>query len=60
MALFNLGDQIQTIGVDLLSLGFKGKVHLRDLWNKADLGDFTNEYRVPVSIHGTILLKISE
>ncbi|MBN1781665.1 NPCBM/NEW2 domain-containing protein [bacterium] len=51
-----------SIGVrlDFGQLGITGKCRIRDLWTRADIGEFTNEISVPVRKHGARLLRISE
>ncbi|MGZ3820872.1 MAG: alpha-galactosidase [Mucilaginibacter sp.] len=59
VALFNLSNHEQTIGIDFTSLHLKGKVMVRDLWKKNNVGLFENNYEQTIKTHGTALLKIS-
>jgi alpha-galactosidase len=59
VALFNTGDTQQPIVLDLNQLGFNGKVAVRSLWDKHDLGDFTKQYQAKINTHGAVLLKVS-
>lgn len=60
VAIFNLNENIQKISIDLTGLGFRGIVHIRDLWKRKDLGQFVNEYEKSISSHGCVLLKVSK
>lgn len=48
------------IHVNLEKLGVNGKGKVRDLWAKADIGDFSRDISMYVRNHGARLLKISE
>jgi len=59
VALFNIGDSNQKVAVDFAALGLKGKVKVRNLWQKQDVGQFEKLYSQDVNLHGAILLKLS-
>ena len=48
------------ISLSFKQLSFKGTCKVRDLWQKKDLGKFTDEISLYVRKHGTKLLRISE
>jgi hypothetical protein len=50
----------QTIPVDLAALGFEGKVKVRDMWQKQDLGFYSAaEFTPAISYHGAGLFRLS-
>ena len=59
VAMFNIGDKASDIGFDFKSLKLKGKLPVRDLWKKADLGGFKNRFSQKINAHGAVLVKIS-
>ena len=59
VGLFNIGDAAQDVAVDFGSLGLKGKVTVRDLWKKADLGVFKKKYAQNIPAHGSVLLRLA-
>jgi len=59
VGLFNIGDIDQQVAVDLAALGLKGKIRVRDLWKKKDVGQFTTAYKQNINRHGAALLKFS-
>jgi alpha-galactosidase len=61
LAVFNLGDKpAQSPKVDLGFFGLDGKLKVRDLWNKKDLGEFNNGFAVGVDAHCAKVFKISK
>ncbi len=60
VGLFNIGDATHEITVDFAALGMNGKVAVRDLWKKTDLGLFSTQYKQSINPHASVLLKISE
>lgn len=48
------------VPVKLADLGFNGACRVRDLWKKADLGQFTSEFAPEISWHGAALYRISQ
>ena len=63
LALFNAsnarGDSTNApVSVALSELGFGGAVHVRDLWAKKDLGEFTGTFSRFIPAHGAELLRI--
>jgi len=59
VALFNIDDKDGDVGVDFSALGFKGKVAVRDLWKKQNVGSFSDEYHHAINKHGAMLLKLT-
>ncbi len=58
VGLFNIADKSHGVSVDLSQLGVKGKVVIRDLWQKKDLGKFKKRYSQMINAHGCALLRI--
>lgn len=59
VGLFNIADSAHDIAVDFTSLGLKGKITVRDLWKKADVGSFNKQYKQNINAHGSVLLRLS-
>ena len=59
VGLFNIADSAHAVAIDLSSLGLKGKVTVRDLWKKADVGAFKKQYKQDINAHASVLLKLS-
>jgi len=59
VAMFNIGEKTSDIMFDFKALKLKGKLPVRDLWKKTDLGFFKNQYSQKINAHGSVLLKIS-
>jgi len=57
-ALFNISDTAHNVAVDFASLGYKGKISVRDLWNKKDIGSFKKTYSQKLNAHGSALLRL--
>jgi len=47
------------IGVDLAGIGLKGKVRVRNLWKRADVGDCEGRFEADVPFHGAALYRLS-
>jgi hypothetical protein len=60
VALFNLGEESETVTADFKALGFNGDVLVRDLWKKQDLGVFQNNFTTTLPAHGSILIRIKK
>jgi alpha-galactosidase len=60
IGLFNLGTNgPATISVKWSDLGLgSGKQKVRDLWRQKDLGQFANQFEIPVAHHGAEMVKI--
>jgi hypothetical protein len=56
VALFNIGNKDQDVGIDFTSLGLKGKIKVRDLWAKHDVGSYEDNYSKLINKHGAVLL----
>ncbi len=59
VAMFNIGNHEGNVSVNLNALGLKGKLTVRDLWKKTDLGIFKKEFVQKINAHGAVLLKIA-
>ena len=58
VGLFNIADNSHPVSVDFSSLGIKGKVVVRDLWKRNDIGTFKRKYSQTINAHGCALLQI--
>jgi len=58
VGLFNIANNAHPVDVDFSKLGIKGKVTVRDLWKKADVGIFKKKYGRMINGHGCALLRI--
>ena len=59
VGLFNIGDSAHDVAIDFASLGLKGKLTVRDLWKKTDIGVFKKQYQQNINAHGSVLLRLS-
>lgn len=59
VGLFNISDTEQDIAIDFAQLGWKGKLAVRNLWQRQDKGVFKKQYVQKVPAHGAVLLKLS-
>ena len=59
LALFNLKNDSSLVSVNLESLGIKGKISIRDLWKKEDLGSFKKGFNSSLEKHSAGLFKLS-
>ena len=59
VGLFNISDSAREISVGFSSLELKGKITVRDLWKKADLGVYKKQYTQKINPHGSALLKLT-
>jgi len=58
IGLFNLGSRSNVVSVRWADVGVHGKQTVRDLWRQKNLGQFDEEFSVPVAPHGVRLLRI--
>jgi alpha-galactosidase len=58
VGLFNSGESPLPASVNFSHIGFPHPVHVRDLWEKKDLGVFKNSFRAMVPKHGVVLIEI--
>lgn len=58
VGLFNAGESPLPVTVNFREIGYFHPVHLRDLWEKKDLGVFKNSYTTMVPKHGVVLIEI--
>ena len=56
---FNLSNSPDNVTIVFSQLGLNGKIVIRDLWKKKDMGIFRKEYSQKLNAHGSVLLKIS-
>lgn len=59
VALFNTGNSKSPIAVSFAELGIKGKVTVRDLWDKKEVGSFSKSFLSDVNSHGAKLFRFS-
>ncbi len=59
VAFFNLNEEKENVTVDFKELGLKGKLKVRDLWKKEDLGKYNKTFSHEVNSHGAQIFKIS-
>ncbi|MDL4839029.1 glycoside hydrolase family 27 protein [Aquibacillus rhizosphaerae] len=59
VALFNLSDQVKTVGVSLEQLGCSDKREVRNLWEKKQLPPITGELNFELSPHASVLVKLT-
>ena len=59
VGLFNATEEETEVSVNLEALGLKGKVKVRDLWAKKDIGEMTETVCAVVPVHGAVLYKLS-
>jgi len=58
VGLFNTAEREHDVVIDLAALGWKGKVRVRDLWKKEDVGVATKRYFQRIPAHGAALVQI--
>jgi alpha-galactosidase len=46
------------VKVSFKDLGLTGAVHVRDLWQHKDLGDFSGDFTAQVPRHGAVMLRV--
>jgi len=59
VALFNISDDAKEVAIDFSSVGFKGKVSVRDLWKKQNAGIYKTNYARTINKHGAALLRLT-
>jgi alpha-galactosidase len=60
VGIFNRHQTALVAQVDFGTMGFKGAVKARDLWQEKDLGKLNTRYFVNVPAHGVVLLKVTQ
>ena len=58
VALFNLADAPAAVTAYWAALGFTGRATVRDLWNKENLGTFSNKITEALPAHGSRLFTV--
>jgi hypothetical protein len=58
--IFNLGEKSAGYSLDLKTLGYKGRVKIRDLWRQRDLDLFEGKFSCKVPAHGVVLVSLVE
>lgn len=58
IALFNMNDSASTISFDFKSAELKGKVRIRDLWKRADLGIYETSFSICLEPHGAGMYRL--
>lgn len=59
LAVFNTGNSIDSVPVDLTALGFRGSCAIRSLWDQTDLGSFSGTFSPAINPHGAALYRLS-
>jgi hypothetical protein len=59
VALFNISDSAQDVGIAFAALRWKGRVSVRDLWKRSDAGVFKEKYGQYLPAHGAALIRVS-
>lgn len=59
VALFNLGEQADEVGVELAAIGIAGEARVRDLWARTSLGTTRKRFVAKLPPHGAGLFRIS-
>ncbi|MEV7285164.1 CBM35 domain-containing protein [Streptomyces sp. NPDC093252] len=59
VALFNLADAPAQVTADWSTLGFTGKASVRDVWNKENLGTYTDKVTQALPAHGSRLFTVT-
>jgi hypothetical protein len=59
ICLLNRNDVVEEIKVNWKDVGIKGTAFVRDLWEHADKGVFSDSYSATVPAHGVVVLKVS-
>ena len=60
VALFNLGESPEEVAVTWRQLGLAGRLPVRDLWNKENLGSFDKQFSARINPHGAGLYRIGK
>lgn len=60
VAMFNLSDAAADIGVSFDALGLQGKITVRDLWKRQNMGIFSDAWHRQINPHGAVLLRLSK
>jgi alpha-galactosidase len=59
VAMFNVGDHARNVVVGFSRLGLHGKVVIRDLWKRQDIGLFKGKFQRNVPPHGAVLVRLT-
>ncbi|MGW1613641.1 alpha-galactosidase D [Streptomyces sp. NPDC002285] len=59
VALFNLSDAPASVTANWSTLGFKGEASVRDVWNKENLGSYTDKITQALPAHGSRLFTVT-
>ena len=60
VGIFNRHQTALVARVDFATMGFKGAVKVRDVWQGRDLGKLNSPYVVKVPAHGVVFLKVMQ
>lgn len=58
-AFFNLSDNPNPVKIDFSAVGLKGRIKVRDLWKKQDVGSYKDSYQQTINKHGAALFRLS-
>ena len=59
LALFNLGEAPEDVGIDLPALGIRGTARVRDLWARKPIGSARGRFSATLPPHGSGLYRLS-
>jgi len=59
VGLFNIGENNRDVSIDFAALGLKGKILVRDLWQKQNIGAYQNTFKQTINKHGAALLRLT-
>lgn len=59
VGLFNRGRKDVVVEISWRKLGLKGPQHIRDLWQRRNLGRLDDRYSATIPSHGAMLIKLS-
>ncbi len=60
VGLFNRGLAPAAVTVDWSLLGLRGRQPVRDLWQRMDVGSFSDKYSATVPRHGAVFIKVGK
>ena len=58
VGLINSGESPLPASVNFSKIGFSHPVHVRDLWEKKDLGEFQRSFKTMVPKHGVVMIEV--
>lgn len=58
VGMFNIDGDAKEISINFADLGLSGKITVRDLWKRQNVGAFSDSYHQQVNKHGVVLVKL--